>query len=109
MSTSSLPEQTSSPQQPTTASSVRKYWLICILLVVITAVEYFIFKIESIREDPLIMYPVLGVLSLIKLFYVVRSYMHLSHEPPVLKLIFYAVVPFSVLIFLILYLVSPMG
>ena len=88
-------------------SPVKRYWVICVVLVVITAIEYFIFKVETIRGNALIMYPVLGVLSLVKFVLVVGSYMHLSDEPKSLKWIFITTVIFALFIFLILFLASP--
>lgn len=86
--------------------SVRKYIVICVVLVVITAIEYFIFKIDSIRENAWIMYPGLGLLSFIKLVLVVSSYMHLESEPKALKIIFITTALFSILIFIIYFLTA---
>ena len=87
--------------------STKKYWIICIVLVVITAMEYFIFKIDNIRDNPYIMYPALGAMSLVKLFLVVASYMHLETEPKILKRIFFFCMFLALLVFIILCFTSP--
>lgn len=99
----------SSSVKPQATSHTRRYVLICVVLVVLTFIEYIVFKVDSIRDNALIMYPVLGVLSLVKLVLVVGSYMHLSAEPKVLKLLFLGGVVLTLMIFIILTLTGPVG
>lgn len=87
-------------------SPVARYVIICVVLVVITAIEYFIFKVETIRDNAAIMYPVLGALSLIKLVLVVGSYMHLFGEPKAIKRMFIINSIFCIFILAIFFLVS---
>ena len=91
------------------ASHTRKYVVICVVLVVLTFIEYIVFKIDDIRDNAVIMYPSLGVLSLIKLVLVVGSYMHLNHESKLLKLLFVGGVFMTLLIFMILTLADPLA
>lgn len=91
----------------TQTSHTKKYIIICVLLVVITLIEYAVFKVEGVRDNAMIMYPFLGVLSLIKLVLVVGSYMHLSGEPGILKFFFFGGVFLTLFIFFILMAVSP--
>lgn len=88
-------------------SATKKYLIICVVLVVLTLIEYLIFKIDSIRSNALVMYPSLGILSLVKLYLVVGSYMHLDGEPRILKMLFFGGVGLTLLIFIILTLTSP--
>ena len=94
------------PEDSAEKSPVAKYIIICAVLVVITAIEYFIFKIETIRDNAAIMYPVLGTLSLIKLVLVVGSYMHLSGEPKAIKGMFVINSIFCILILAVYFFVS---
>ena len=71
--------------------------------------EYFIFKIDTIRINPYIMYPTLGAMSFIKLFLVVASYMHLETEPKLIKRLVFFCFFLVLLVFIILYLTSPVG
>ena len=87
-------------------SPTAKYVLICVVLVVITAIEYFVFKVESIRDNAMIMYPFLGALSLVKLVLVVGSYMHLAGEPKMLKGMFIINSAFCLFILAILFLAA---
>lgn len=100
-------QQTEHKRQYT--SHTKKYVIICVVLVLLTFVEYIIFKIDHIRDQSVIMYPVLGVLSLVKLVLVVGSYMHLSDEPKMLKMLFVGGVGLTLFIFLILSLTGPVG
>ncbi|MCY4381234.1 MAG: cytochrome C oxidase subunit IV family protein [Proteobacteria bacterium] len=86
----------------------KKYLIICVVLVILTLIEYFVFKIETIRDNPVIMYPFLGALSLVKLVLVVGSYMHLESEPRLLKFLFFGTAILTVVIFTILMLSSPL-
>lgn len=97
---------TNAPESHEHKSHALKYTVICIILVVLTAIEYFIFKIDSVRDNAMIMYPVLGTLSVIKLVLVVASYMHLADEPSSLKRMFLINSAFCVFILGILFFVA---
>ena len=68
---------------------VKFYWILAILLSVITAIEWAIFEFrEPWQVSVAILVSVLSVLSLVKFVAVVGWYMHLAEDHKMLKLIF---------------------
>jgi len=71
-------------------ASVKLYWIICAVLVVVTALEYLIFKVESLRTNAAFMLPTLIIMSVFKFVLVVGWYMHLRYDHGWLTKIFVA-------------------
>ncbi|MEI8027045.1 MAG: cytochrome C oxidase subunit IV family protein [Pseudomonadota bacterium] len=83
-------------------SSVRTYWKICVILSLMTLAEYLIFKVPSLRGNPLFMVPVLSVLSIVKFVLVLGWYMHLKYDNKILTKIFAGSLAMAVMVFVIL-------
>lgn len=72
-------------------SGVKLYWVFAVILCVITFCEWLIFeKREPWGITNQILVPSLTVMSLVKFVMVVGWYMHLRHDPKILKQIFIA-------------------
>ncbi len=68
---------------------VKFYWILAILLCIITAIEWAIFEYrEPWQISVTMLVSVLSILSIIKLVKVVGWYMHLAEDHTTLKLIF---------------------
>lgn len=65
-------------------ASVKLYWIICVILCVITFFEWGIFQIESVRTKAIVMIPALAIMSLVKFILVCGWYMHLRYDHPFL-------------------------
>ena len=91
-------------------SPVKKYWIICAVLFVITLLEYWVFKDPSLRDNSAFMYPVLGIMSLIKFVLVCGWYMHLKGDHPLLTKIFLSGLGLALIVMLIyVFSMPPMG
>ena len=65
------------------------YWIFCVILCVITALEWAIFEYrEAMSISKVMLVSSLSVFSLIKFVMVVGWYMHLRYDPKMLKNIF---------------------
>ena len=87
-------------------SNTKKYVIICVVLCVITLAEYIVFEIPSLRSNSAFMYPVLGVLSLVKFVLVCGWYMHLKGDNPLLTWIYIAGISCALMVYVILALVT---
>ncbi len=65
-------------------ATVKQYWVLCVVLFSITAVEFGIFKVESLRSNAAFMVPTLLTLSLVKFVIVAGWYMHLRYDHKIL-------------------------
>ncbi len=83
-------------------SSVRTYWKICVILCLMTLVEYLIFKVPSLRANAMFMIPVLSILSIVKFVLVLGWYMHLKYDNKILTQIFAGSLALAVMVFVIL-------
>lgn len=83
-------------------ATTKLYWIIALVLCVITFLEWGVFKIENARHEPYILIPVLLVLSLIKFVLVCGWYMHLRYDHKWLAKIFTISALLAVFIFFIL-------
>lgn len=86
-------------------SSTKKYWIICVILCVMTAAEFIIFEIPELRANSAFMYPVLGIMSLVKFVLVCGWYMHLKGDNPWMTKVFAGGLGLAFMVFLILALV----
>lgn len=66
-------------------ASTRTYWLVALVLAIITLLEVAVFYVPAIRP---VIVPVLLVLSAAKFVLVVGFFMHLKYDRPVLTRIF---------------------
>lgn len=69
-------------------ASVKTYWILAVILCVITFVEWVIFKIETVRTNAAFMIPVLSGLSIAKFIMVCGWYMHLRYDHGILWKVF---------------------
>jgi cytochrome c oxidase subunit 4 len=83
-------------------SPVRTYWKICVILSVMTLVEYLIFKVPSLRGNAMFMIPVLSILSIVKFVLVLGWYMHLKYDNKILTQIFVGSLALAIMVFVIL-------
>jgi len=68
---------------------VKFYWILAIILCIITAIEWAIFEYrEPWQVSVTVLVSVLSVLSLVKFVKVVGWYMHLAEDHKVLRMIF---------------------
>ena len=67
-------------------ASVKTYWIVGVILSVITAVEVWIYGVESLSN---VLIPVLLVLSVVKFVIVVQFFMHLKYDNKVLSSVFF--------------------
>ena len=84
--------------------TVKTYWILAFLLCVITFIEWIVFKVEYLRNDPLFMLPTLSILSLIKFTMVTGWYMHLRYDDIILTKIFLVSALLATMTFVILHL-----
>ncbi len=69
-------------------ATVKQYMVICVILVVVTFIEYWIFHVKYFRENSQVMVPLLIFLSIGKFILVAGYYMHLKFDNKVLLKIF---------------------
>lgn len=86
-------------------STTKKYWIICLVLFILTGLEFGAYELESWRTNPALMYPVIGGLSLAKFVLVCGWYMHLKDDNKLLTKIFVYGAILAIVVFLILGLV----
>ena len=89
-------------------SSTKKYWIICLILFILTGAEFGIYEMESLRTNAAVMYPVIGGLSLIKFFLVCGYYMHLKDDHKLLTWIFVSGAVMALLV-MIIYVMSMLA
>lgn len=85
-------------------ASVKTYWVLAVVLCVITFLEWVIFKIEDLRTWSAFMIPTLIALSVAKFIMVCGWYMHLKYDNRLLTWIFGFSAALSIIIFGILML-----
>jgi len=86
-------------------SPVKKYWVICVVLFLITAVEFVIYEYTGLKTNAAFMYPFLGILSFIKFYLVCAYYMHLKGDNPWMTGVYVFGIALALLVFVILALV----
>jgi cytochrome c oxidase subunit 4 len=80
-------------------ASVKLYWIFCLVLCVMTFIEWGLFKVESLRSNSFFMLPTLLGLSVIKFVMVCGWYMHLRYDHKILTKFF----GFSILLAIMVY------
>lgn len=83
-------------------SATKKYWVICIILFILTGMEFGAYEMESVRTNAALMYPVIGGLSILKFVLVCGWYMHLKGDNPILTKIFVFGGALAIMVFVIL-------
>ncbi len=65
-------------------ATVKLYWIICVVLCLITAAEWAVFQLEHLRGNAMFMIPALVIMSIVKFILVCGWYMHLRYDHPML-------------------------
>jgi len=83
-------------------STPKTYWLICVILCLVTFIEWWIFQVPSLRASAAFMIPILSGLSIFKFVLVLGWYMHLRYDNKILTQVFTFSLGLAVLVFVIL-------
>ena len=65
-------------------ATVKLYWVFAVILCIVTFLEWICFKIDSIRENTLLIVPLLSAMSIVKFCMVCGWYMHLRYDDKIL-------------------------